>query len=105
MNSHKKALAAISAGRFTSQIIPVPIPQKKGDPKIFSKDESPRPETTMEALGKLKPAFKKDGTVISIYAAGSGSSSPSEDTDFKISSGTSFFMNTIPSGGRTSDTE
>ena len=70
LNSHKKALAAISAGRFTSQIIPVPIPQKKGDPKIFSKDESPRPEPTMEALGKLKPAFKKDGTVTAGNAPG-----------------------------------
>jgi acetyl-CoA C-acetyltransferase len=62
-DSHKKAAAAIAAGRFTSEILPVSIPQKKGDPLLFDKDESVRGETTAEVLRNLKPAFKKDGTV------------------------------------------
>src|ERR1035437_6649635 len=63
LNSHRKAVAAINAGRFGSQIVPVAIKQKKGDPVMFAKDEGPRAATTMEALAKLKPAFKPDGTV------------------------------------------
>ena len=63
LNSHRKAVAAINACRFGSQIIPVAIKQKKGDPVMFAKDEGPRGDTTMEALAKLKPAFKPDGTV------------------------------------------
>jgi acetyl-CoA C-acetyltransferase len=63
LNSHRKALAAIQSCRFESQIIPVPIPQKKGEAVLFSKDEGPRADTTLAALGALKPAFKKDGTV------------------------------------------
>ncbi len=62
-NSHKKASAAIEAGKFKKEIIPVEIPQKKKDPIIFDTDESPRKDTTVEALAKLKPVFKKDGTV------------------------------------------
>ncbi|MDY0042633.1 MAG: acetyl-CoA C-acetyltransferase [Desulforhabdus sp.] len=58
--SYRRALAAIGAGKFKDQIMPVPIPQRKGDPLLFDTDECPR-ETTYEALAKMKPAFKKDG--------------------------------------------
>ncbi|GAB3482430.1 acetyl-CoA C-acetyltransferase [Azotobacter salinestris] len=61
--SQQKAVAAIEAGHFRSQITPISIPQRKGDPIVFDTDEQPRAETTLEALSKLKPAFKKDGTV------------------------------------------
>jgi acetyl-CoA C-acetyltransferase len=65
VNSHKKAVAAIKAGRFKDEIIPVEIPAKKkgGAPTIFDTDEGPREDTTAESLRALKPAFKKDGTV------------------------------------------
>ena len=62
-DSHKKAAAAQTAGKFNAEILAVPIPQKKGDPIPFAKDESVRAETTAEVLRGLKPAFKKDGTV------------------------------------------
>ena len=62
-DSHKKAAAAQSTGKFSAEILPVPIPQKKGEPILFAKDESVRAETTTEVLRGLKPAFKKDGTV------------------------------------------
>lgn len=61
--SQQKAAAAIEAGRFVDEITPVLIPQRKGDPFSFSIDEQPRAGTTAESLGKLKPAFKKDGSV------------------------------------------
>ena len=61
--SHRKAAAAQTAGKFNEEILPVPIPQKKGDPIVFAKDESVRAETTADVLRGLKPAFKKDGTV------------------------------------------
>ncbi|MCF5805563.1 MULTISPECIES: acetyl-CoA C-acetyltransferase [Pseudomonas syringae group] len=61
--SQQKAIAAIEAGRFASEITPILIPQRKGDPVSFVTDEQPRAGTTAETLGKLKPAFKKDGTV------------------------------------------
>ena len=70
LESHRKALAAMAEGRFDSQIVPVEIPQKKGDPVVISKDEGPRADTTIEALRKLKPAFKKDGTVTAGNAPG-----------------------------------
>ena len=72
VNSHKKAIAAIKEGRFDSQIVPVEIPgKKKTDPPIlFSKDESPREDTSLESLRALKPAFKKDGTVTAGNAPG-----------------------------------
>ena len=63
VESHQKAAAAHSAGKFTDEILPVPIPQKKGDPIVFAKDESVRADTTADALRALKPAFKKDGSV------------------------------------------
>jgi acetyl-CoA C-acetyltransferase len=70
VNSHKKALAAIDGGMFKREIVPVLIPSKKGDPVTFDTDESPRRETTIEALRALKPAFKKDGTVTAGNAPG-----------------------------------
>jgi acetyl-CoA C-acetyltransferase len=63
VDSHRKAAAAQAAGKFTAEIVPVPIPQKKGDPVVFGQDESVRGDTTAEVLRKLKPAFKKDGSV------------------------------------------
>jgi acetyl-CoA C-acetyltransferase len=62
-DSHKKAAAAHASGKFKAEILPVTIPQKKGDPLIFDKDESVRGDTTAEVLRALKPAFKKDGSV------------------------------------------
>jgi acetyl-CoA C-acetyltransferase len=72
LNSHRKAVAAIRECRFKSQILPVEIPaRKKGAaPVIFDKDESPREDTSIEALRALKPAFKKDGTVTAGNAPG-----------------------------------
>ena len=63
VESHKRAAAAHDAGKFKDEMLPVPIPQKKGDPVLFDRDESVRPDTTIETLRALKPAFKKDGTV------------------------------------------
>ncbi|WP_417796950.1 acetyl-CoA C-acetyltransferase [Stutzerimonas nitrititolerans] len=61
--SQQKAAAAIEAGRFADEITPILIPQRKGEPLAFAVDEQPRAGTTAEALAKLKPAFKKDGSV------------------------------------------
>jgi acetyl-CoA C-acetyltransferase len=63
VESHKKAAAAHAAGAFKAEMLPVSIPQKKGDPLVFDRDESVRADTTAEALRALKPAFKKDGSV------------------------------------------
>ncbi len=63
-DSHRKAHEAQTGGRFKDEIIPVEIPQKKGDPFVLDYDEPVRPETTVDALGKLKPAFKKDGGTV-----------------------------------------
>jgi len=63
-NSHRKALEAQQKGYFKHEIIPIEIPQKKGEAIIFDYDEPVRPETTVETLGKLKPAFKKDGGTV-----------------------------------------
>ncbi len=68
--SQQKAEAAIKAGRFKDEIVPVEVPQRKGDPIIFDTDEHPRFGTTIEALSKLPPAFKKDGTVTAGNASG-----------------------------------
>jgi acetyl-CoA C-acetyltransferase len=70
VTSHEKALRAIKSCFFGEQIVPVEIPQKKGEPVVIKTDESPREDTSMEALGKLKPAFKKDGTVTAGNAPG-----------------------------------
>ncbi|MBI6942388.1 acetyl-CoA C-acetyltransferase [Pseudomonas putida] len=61
--SQRKAVAAIETGRFKDEITPIVLAQKKGDPKVFDRDEQPRPDTTADSLAKLRPAFKKDGSV------------------------------------------
>jgi acetyl-CoA C-acetyltransferase len=63
-DSHRKAAEAQAACRFKDEIVPVEIPQKKGDPIVLDKDETVRADTTVEALAKLKPAFKKDGGTV-----------------------------------------
>ncbi|SFQ95356.1 acetyl-CoA C-acetyltransferase [Desulfoscipio geothermicus] len=70
LNSQQKAIAAIDEGKFKDEIVPVPLPQKKGDPVMFNTDEFPRRGTSMEALSKLPPAFKKGGTVTAGNASG-----------------------------------
>lgn len=69
LQSQEKAWAAIDSGRFNAEIVPVAVPQKKGDPKIFAVDEHPR-RTTMEALAALRPVFKNNGTVTAGNASG-----------------------------------
>jgi len=68
--SQNKTENAITTGRFKDEIIPVEIPQRKGDPKIFDTDEFPKFGATPEGLAKLKPAFKKDGVVTAGNASG-----------------------------------
>jgi acetyl-CoA C-acetyltransferase len=68
--SQRRAFEARESGRFNDEIIPVPVPQRKGDPVMFSKDEFIRGEVTAESLAKLRPAFKKDGTVTAGNASG-----------------------------------
>jgi acetyl-CoA C-acetyltransferase len=70
VESHHRAAAATAAGWFRDEIVPVAIPQKKGDPIRVDSDEPIRPDTTLEALAKLKPVFKKDGTVTAGNAPG-----------------------------------
>ncbi len=70
LESHQKAVRAMKSCFFEPQIVPIEIPQKKGDPIVISKDETPREDTSLEALGKLRPAFKKDGTVTAGNAPG-----------------------------------
>ena len=64
MRSHQRAIAAIDAGRFAEEILPVTIPQKKGDPKVVDTDERPRRDTSMESLSKLRPAVRKEGGTV-----------------------------------------
>lgn len=68
--SQQKAVAAVKAGRFKDEIVPVEIPQRKGDPKIFDTDEYPKDGVTAEGISKLRPAFKKDGIVTAANASG-----------------------------------
>lgn len=68
--SQNKAEAAINAGKFEEEIVPVEIPQRKGDPIVFDKDEFPKPGVTTEGLTKLRPAFDKEGTVTAANASG-----------------------------------
>ena len=70
VESHRRALDATKSGRYQDEIVPIAIPQKKGEPIQFAKDESPREDTTLEALAKLRPAFKPDGTVTAGNAPG-----------------------------------
>ena len=64
LRSHQRAVSAMDDGRFAEEICPVSVPQRKADPIIFDTDERPRRDTTMEKLGKLRPAFKKDGGTV-----------------------------------------
>ena len=70
LKSQQNAGKAIQSGRFKEEIVPVIIPQKKGNPVVFDTDEHPRPSTTQEALAALRPAFRKDGTVTAGNASG-----------------------------------
>ena len=70
LNSQLKAEKAIKEGRFVDEIVPVIIPQRKGEPKVFAQDEFPRFGSTIEKMEKLKPAFIKDGTVTAANASG-----------------------------------
>lgn len=63
VNSHQRALHAIEKGYLKEEIVPVEVPQRKGDPLVFAVDEGPRDDATLEKLSKLRPVFKKDGTV------------------------------------------
>jgi len=68
--SHQRAIAAIDTGKFAEEILPVTIPQRKGDPLIFDTDERPRRDTTLEALSRLRPVFKPGGTVTAGNSSG-----------------------------------
>ena len=70
LRSQQRAADAIRSCRMSQEIVPVPIPQKKGDPVLFSEDEHPRPDTTLEALSKLKPIVRADGTITAGNASG-----------------------------------
>jgi len=70
LSSHQRAVSAIDSGKFTEEIIPVTIPQRKGDPVVVSVDERPRRDTTLESLSRLRPAFRKDGTVTAGNSSG-----------------------------------
>ena len=68
--SHRRAIAAIDSGKFAEEIVPLAIPQRKGDPLLIDTDERPRRDTSMESLARLKPAFRKDGTVTAGNSSG-----------------------------------
>lgn len=70
LESHRRAIAAIDSGKFAEEIVPVPVPQRKGDPVLVTTDERPRRDTTLEALSRLRPAFRKDGTVTAGNSSG-----------------------------------
>ncbi len=70
VRSHERALAAMDKGYFAEEIVPVEIPQRKGDPLVVNTDEAPRAGTSLEILAKLKPAFDKDGTITAGNAPG-----------------------------------
>ncbi|MGZ0051692.1 acetyl-CoA C-acetyltransferase [Brevibacillus gelatini] len=70
LRSQQRAAKAIEAGLFAEEIVPVSIPQKKGEPLLVTKDEGPRPDTTLEGLAKLPPVYKKDGTITAGNAPG-----------------------------------
>lgn len=70
LRSQQKAAAAQNSGRLAEEIVPVEIPQRKGDPKVFKEDEFIRPDTSLEVLGKLRPAFRKNGSVTAGNSSG-----------------------------------
>jgi len=63
LSSHQKAISAIDAGRFRAEIVPVEVPQRRGEPVVFDTDEAPRRDTSLEKLARLRPAFQKEGVV------------------------------------------
>jgi len=68
--SHQRAIAAIDSGKFAEEIVPVVIPQRKGEPRVIDTDERPRRDTTLESLARLKPAFRPNGTVTAGNSSG-----------------------------------
>jgi 3-oxoadipyl-CoA thiolase len=70
LRSHQRAIAAADGGFFDDQLVPVAVPQKKGDPIVVARDEHPRADTSLEALGKLRPAFREGGSVTPGNASG-----------------------------------
>ncbi len=70
LDSQRKAIAAIEAGRFADQIVPISVPQQKGEPIVVARDEHPRADTSADALGRLRPAFRDGGTVTAGNASG-----------------------------------
>jgi 3-oxoadipyl-CoA thiolase len=68
--SHQRAISAIDAGKFSDEIVPVPVPQRKGDPLLVTTDERPRRDTSIESLARLRPAFRKDGSVTAGNSSG-----------------------------------
>jgi 3-oxoadipyl-CoA thiolase len=70
LRSHQRAVAAIESGRFDGQVVPVSVPQRKGDPVVVSRDEHPRADASLETLGRLRPAFRDGGTVTAGNASG-----------------------------------
>ena len=68
--SHMRAIAAIDSGKFSEEIVPIPVPQRKGEPLLVDTDERPRRDTTLEALARLRPAFRKNGTVTAGNSSG-----------------------------------
>ena len=70
LESQRRAATAIREGRFKDEIVPVPVPRRRGDPVVVDADEHPRPDTTLEQLATLKPAFRKDGTVTAGNSSG-----------------------------------
>ncbi len=70
LESHRRAVAAIDSGRFAEEIVPVPIPQRKGDPVLVDTDERPRRDTSLESLARLKPSFREGGTVTAGNSSG-----------------------------------
>jgi 3-oxoadipyl-CoA thiolase len=70
LRSHQRAVAAIESGRFDGQIVPVAVPQRKGEPFVVARDEHPRADTSLDALGRIKPAFRDGGTVTAGNSSG-----------------------------------
>jgi len=70
LSSHQRAIAAIDSGRFAAEIAPAPVPQRKGDPLLVDTDERPRRDTSLESLARLKPAFRKNGSVTAGNSSG-----------------------------------
>ncbi len=70
LESHRRAVAAIDDGKFAKEIVPVPVPQKKGEPLLVTTDERPRRDTSLESLSRLRPAFRQGGTVTAGNSSG-----------------------------------